>query len=144
MNVYHKVKKTELHFTGYCEDSWRLKAPSCLSAPRHSVFCLSFLAFSRTHTNRDCLFIVIWEWLKIYSVLLDKRPVPKRRTALSFVHISQGPRAVLEPGLMRCFWAASWLMGRRQKLLCRVAGPGHYGSSHMSVQIRMPIGRLVP
>ena len=133
--------------------------PGCTKPLR---FTSAFFFLLSKHTYRVCLFTVIWEWLKIHLVLLDKRPLPKRRTALSFEHISQGPWDVLEPGLMGCFWAGMladgswarfnglflsrdagwWAKGR---IFCAgLLAPGDYGSAHVSVQVRMLVGRLVP
>lgn len=80
-------------------------SPWVYQAAAFYVCFVLFLLSQWTHANRVCLFIVIWEGLKIYSVSLDERPLPKRRTALSFEHISQGPWDVLKPGVMGCFWA---------------------------------------
>lgn len=108
-------------------------------------FFFFFLFFSQwTHTNRVCLFHVMWEWLKIFSVLFDKRPLPKKRAVVMWAHFL---------GVLRCAWVrfngmflssdvAWWAQGR--SFCVRSRAPVDCGSSQVSVQIRFTACGLVP
>lgn len=74
--------------------------PGCPKPWHFTLF--GFLSFSVNTCYRVCLCSVIWEWLKIHSVLLDK-DLCQWRAAQSCEHLSQGPGDLVEPGLKGCF-----------------------------------------
>lgn len=80
-------------------------------------------------------------------MLLDK-DLCQRTAAVSCEHLSQGPGDLVEPGLKGFFFFFLTVMLthelRAEASVYMVCGPGRLWNTHISMQITMLVGGLVP